>query len=514
VIRSSAHRYELRRVLGHGGTARTYEASTEDGELVVVKQLRLDALSSWKAIELLQREAGVLLRMSHPRIPRYIDSFAIDAEGAPIAQFTNDFAPADPTLPDAVEAAPAAFFLVQSKVDGLSIHDCVARDGLFSAARAEALLRDVAGVIDYLHSQRPPIVHRDLTPKNILIDAAGSAYLVDFGAVHDRIRREASVASTSVGTVGYAPLEQWVGVARPGTDLYTLAMTVLFAMTGCDPSRLPFDERRGCVDVDRAIGHAPWPLRRALRSMLEPRASKRAASIRDVVATLDTQPRSKNVWIAAALVACAGPALATSALLSSQARSTGVERNPPSAQAGIPEQAWFNAVRPHCNPVEVDVALKTNPAPATGDGYGYAAACLTLAGKIDEADRELARAAPVDRGRAIFIVFNVIHPVADQGDDRAAGPAMSMILRYWPENYMAMYHAGMAEYANHDGASARRHLSQFLGAYSKPDGFRSAAQHVLAALDEQADRDCDSVLATDPEGRRIMRKCGAGRARE
>ena len=79
-------------------------------------------------------------------------------------------------------------------------------------------------------------------------------------------------------------------------------------------------------------------------------------------------------------------------------------------------------------------------------GAGYGAACYALAGRIDHA-RSLITALPAgERGQASAIVFDIGHPVADAGDDRSAGPIMELVLEFWPENYMALYHAGMSEY--------------------------------------------------------------------
>jgi hypothetical protein len=141
---------------------------------------------------------------------------------------------------------------------------------------------------------------------------------------------------------------------------------------------------------------------------------------------------------------------------------------------------WFSGIRARCNAVEADVALRASPAPAGEEGASYTAGCYALAGKLDRARQSIEALPPGSRPRAAGIVFEIVHPVADAGDDRSAGPMMRLVLDYWPENYQALYHAGMSEYAVDDFARARRHLEAFLERYRADDGWTANARQVLA----------------------------------
>ena len=157
---------------------------------------------------------------------------------------------------------------------------------------------------------------------------------------------------------------------------------------------------------------------------------------------------------------------------------------PPVVAPASNGQQWFASMKPYCNPVEVDVRERYTPAPNTTDGAGYAAACFALAGKIDRA-RSIIENMPVrDRGAAANILFEVAHPVADAGDDRASGPMMELVLDYWPNNYMALYHAGMSEYSLGQTTLAKSHLEAFLGMYNAADGFTGAARAALAKIQQ------------------------------
>ena len=152
--------------------------------------------------------------------------------------------------------------------------------------------------------------------------------------------------------------------------------------------------------------------------------------------------------------------------------------NPPAAGA----LGWFQAMKPYCNTVEAEMALKNNPAPEGTEGVAFTAACLALAGKIDGARAAIAALPVSERARAAGVVFDVAHPIADAGDDRSAGPIMGLVVEFWPDHYMALYHAGMASYGLGYNLLAKKYLEQFLELYNQDDGWRSNARQVLARI--------------------------------
>ncbi len=88
-----------------------------------------------------------------------------------------------------------------------------------------------------------------------------------------------------------------------------------------------------------------------------------------------------------------------------------------------------------------------------------------------------------DRGAAANVLFNVAHPVADAGDDRASGPMMELVLDYWPNNYMALYHAGMSEYSLGQTALADKHLRGFLSMYTRSGRVHRRRESALAKIE-------------------------------
>lgn len=140
---------------------------------------------------------------------------------------------------------------------------------------------------------------------------------------------------------------------------------------------------------------------------------------------------------------------------------------------------WFQNMRPYCNAVDVETRMRWTPAPASIDGDTYRAACYALAGRTDRA-RELIGGLPADhRWQAAGTVFDIGHPAADAGDELAAGPLMELVVEFWPNHYMALYHAGAAAFERGELERAEGYLTRFLAEYDVEDGWHSSARGML-----------------------------------
>ncbi len=173
-------------------------------------------------------------------------------------------------------------------------------------------------------------------------------------------------------------------------------------------------------------------------------------------------------------------------LIVSTVMYTGVLSNPLLGNMTMNKDTWFESIKPYCNPVEVGMAIKRNPPPKQDKSQAYAAACYALAGKIDKAQQKLDGFPSGKRPWAANIVFNVAHPIADMGDDESAGPIMQLVVRYYPNHYMALYHAGISLYATGHTKDAKRHLTRFLELYKINDSWRKKAKSVLAKIRRNA----------------------------
>jgi serine/threonine protein kinase len=243
------------RLVAHGGQATTYEGlDKREGQHVAIKRFVVRGASSWKDVELAEREARVLAGLSHPGIPKHIAHFEEQGELFLVTEYVDG-----ETL-DALSKRELSTSSVSPR-RGLSQTDVV--DYLFA----------IAELLDYLHTQSPPIIHRDIKPKNVIRRSDGRFVLVDFGSVRDRLKPEGG--STVVGTFGYMAPEQFQGRALPATDTYAAAATALALLTGRDPDQLPHQGLK--LDVDKALGTSvSSELKRVLSSALEPDPDRRA----------------------------------------------------------------------------------------------------------------------------------------------------------------------------------------------------------------------------------------------
>ena len=130
-----------------------------------------------------------------------------------------------------------------------------------------------------------------------------------------------------------------------------------------------------------------------------------------------------------------------------------------------------------CTALEVEEVIR---APAMADVDRVT--CLAVAGKLDRARAMLRAMGDTARSQAIARVFSVAHPIADRGDDESAGPIMALVVEFWPGNYMAVFHAGMAEFALGHDAAAHTQLERFLRMYAARDPWRQRAEQALAAI--------------------------------
>lgn len=258
-------RYDLGAPIGSGSFGTTLAAvDTRSGEPVVIKRLPIENLPDWKALEHFEREANVLRAIAHRGVPRFIDAFEAEHEGKP------------------------AFFIVAERIDGETLAEKIERGARWSTQQARTLFVTLLETLDHLHGLSPRVIHRDIKPGNIVVRDDGVPVLVDFGAVRDAASTEPGGGPTIVGTAGYMPPEQAMGMADPRSDLYALAATMLHVLTHRHPSDLPRDGLRLRV---RDLAGIDEHFTRILERMLEPEPDQRFASARAVLEALEDPSR-------------------------------------------------------------------------------------------------------------------------------------------------------------------------------------------------------------------------------
>ena len=466
--------YQIIRELGRNreGGRITYLAEYGDtGQQVVVKQFRFAQEASWQGFKAYEREIQILQEIEHPRVPQYLHSFE-----------TED-----------------GFCMVQEYQDAPSL----ASKTSFTPLEIKQIIVSVLEILVDLQQRIPPIIHRDLKPENILVDRDNRAYLIDFGLarVGDL---ELATSSIIAGTPGFiAPEELFNRPLTKASDLYSVGATAIALMTHTPSSNLSnlIDDSYQFQFSHLLVAINPdfiaW-LHKMVAPQLKDRFPDAETALNelksiDIIGTSNSQSLKKNNVAIASMLIVIGTLLTTIGLpqlftTKSVTKSSVVELSS-SPSTLSPEQRWFRSIKPRCNAVEVVTAMGNTTYPQTAKGAGYAASCYALAGRLDLADRVIRELPRNARGRAIEVVFNIGHPVADAGDDKSAGAIMDLVIKYWPENYMALYHAGMSAYVLSDYSKAQAYLQEFLRIYQAQDGWTNQAKNALSRMERDIPAD-------------------------
>lgn len=204
-------RYEVGERVGGGGLADVYVAHVLGAQgfrkRLVIKQLRSELHAHPEAFALLLAEAQLVQRLSHGNIVQVFD-FGVDAQ-----------------VP----------YLVMEHVDGVSLADLLRdareRDVELDASAVLLVIESVCAALEYAHTavddaERPlGLVHRDVTPANILVSREGRVMLTDFGIA--RLSAVAGAEGRAIGTPGYRAPEQAAGEAVDRrADVYALGVIV------------------------------------------------------------------------------------------------------------------------------------------------------------------------------------------------------------------------------------------------------------------------------------------------
>lgn len=202
--------YTLLGELGRGGMAVVFRARDRElGREVAVKVVRPRFAADEEAVARLAREARTVAQLEHPNI---VGVYSIR------------------------HLSDRSVALVMQLIPGRTLKQAVTEGGPFDSAAAEQVLRDIARALAYAH--RAGVVHRDVKPENIFLDAtSGRAMLSDFGVARVMdAPTELTATGTTIGTPTYMAPEQIDGIHLDGrSDLYSLGMVGWEMLTGERP---------------------------------------------------------------------------------------------------------------------------------------------------------------------------------------------------------------------------------------------------------------------------------------
>lgn len=261
-------RYELIRELGRGNMGIVFEA--QDQQLrrrVALKILPPELTFDEALVERFLREGRSAAALAHPNIVSVYD----------------------------VGEADGCYYLAMEFVDGKSLKSQLEDEHLHNFPAAHAVLSQLASALDAAHEAG--IIHRDVKPENVLIEANGRVKLSDFGIARIQAEVGGTATGLALGSADYAPPEQVLGKAVDArSDVYSLACVAFEMMTG-EPPFGRASEQRSAISVmhDHAHLNATWP--RATRYPVP--AGARSAVLRGLSKEMQDRFPSSGEFVAA-----------------------------------------------------------------------------------------------------------------------------------------------------------------------------------------------------------------------
>jgi predicted Ser/Thr protein kinase len=225
------------RQLAMGGLSAVYLCQLDNNELVVMKEAVVPDDSPQtirdKACELFERESRLLMKLKHANIVKVLDHF--------VDQQRN--------------------YMMLEYINGQDLRQFIKQNGPQHERVVIEWAIQIANVLKYLHEQDPPIIHRDLTPDNLVLRADGTLVLIDFGAANEFI---SNATGTFVGKQAYIAPEQFRGKPVIQSDIYALGCTLHYMLTGQDPEALSESSPRELqpsvsVDLDELVVSCTQP---------------------------------------------------------------------------------------------------------------------------------------------------------------------------------------------------------------------------------------------------------------
>ena len=223
-------RYQIKRYLGQGGFGITYEGiDTLLGARIAVKEYYPKSLAERHTS--ISLNVTITLKEDIPNYKTGLDCFLQEARN--LAQFAGEECIVH--VSDYFRANNTAY-IVMEYVDGITVAEYVKQKGRVPFAQCMEYMVPVMKALEIVHDRK--MVHRDISPSNIMIRKNGGIKLLDFGAARivDSVSRSMSV----IIRPGYTPIEQYSEKRPQGpyTDIFALCGTFYYMLTGRVPENL------------------------------------------------------------------------------------------------------------------------------------------------------------------------------------------------------------------------------------------------------------------------------------
>ncbi len=215
-------KYEILRLIGEGGMSRVYLAmDLKLNKQWAIKEIKFTDNPAEQEIirKSLVTETNMMKRLDHPALPRITD--LVNEKGQ--------------------------LYVVMDYIEGETLSRILKEQGPQAQADVIEWGKQLCDVLDYLHTQDPPIIYRDMKPGNVMLKPDGTIKIIDFGIARQyREENEGQKGklddTTMLGTKGYAAPEQFGGLGQTDarTDIYCLGATMYHLLTGKSPAEPPY----------------------------------------------------------------------------------------------------------------------------------------------------------------------------------------------------------------------------------------------------------------------------------
>ncbi|GCE16957.1 serine/threonine protein kinase [Dictyobacter kobayashii] len=261
-------RYIIEDLLGQGGFGAVYRVRDRrvKGNVFALKEV--------ESVERRQREnllfeGEVLRRVDHPALPRVYRIFE--------------------------EPKRDRICMLMDYVAGPNLEQLRSKqpDKRFSLPQVMQMMEPIASALTYLHTQQPPIIHRDVKPSNIIVPTSGeNAVLVDFGIAKE-YDQDATTTAVRHCSPGYGAPEQYVSGTETRTDIYGFGATLYTLLSGVIPidalyriTRMSVNRADPLVPIREIVPDLPPDFAEAIQRSLAVNSSDRFATIEDFWQTL------------------------------------------------------------------------------------------------------------------------------------------------------------------------------------------------------------------------------------
>lgn len=246
-------KYRIMKSIGHGGMGTVYLSIDISNQ---TKWAIKEELITEQNKKILLSEAEIMEKVFHPAFPKFRSKIEL-----------NGF-----------------LYIIMEYVEGATLGKIIEEKGFIEEEKVIDWFKQACAVLQYLHGLATPIVYRDFKPSNIMLDIKGRIRIIDLGIAQE-YRGNGAKAEVAVLTRGYAAPEQYNKRYKldERTDIYALAVTMHYLITGKDPNKPPYEfepTRKLRKDTSHAIEHI-------LKKCLQPNPDKRYANARLLLSDLN-----------------------------------------------------------------------------------------------------------------------------------------------------------------------------------------------------------------------------------